>query len=133
MFGNTKDRTEMSDTTCNNDWNLYKTPKKDILQNRQAFYDLKRETNESNDKWLKRVQSCVNNCEYPIFVEFLLIDRFVCGLNSADMEIIRQTETWSVKQLLDYFLDQNATGNANKNQKSKRRRSLDSESVGIAK
>lgn len=120
----------MNDTARS--WSMYKAPDIDTLQNRQAFYGLKRGNQESLEKWLKRVQECIDCCEFPLFVEFLLIDRFVCGLNSVEMEIIRGTESWSVMQLLDYFLNRNiGTGNSDKNQKSNRKRSVDSESVSI--
>lgn len=124
----------MSDTTWRR--HLYKAPKKEILQNRKAFYDLKRGKNESIDEWLKRIQKCINCCDFPIFVEFLLIDRFVCGLNKSEMEIILDTETWSLKQLLEYFLNQNIkTESTEENDKPKNENvsahALDSESVSV--
>lgn len=123
----------MSDTTWKR--HLYKAPKKEILQNRRAFYDLKRGKNESIDEWLKRIQKCIGCCDFPIFVEFLLIDRFVCGLNRAEMKIILDTETWSLKQLLDYFFDQNihngSTDKSDKPNENVSAHALDSESVNV--
>lgn len=122
----------MSNPTQN--WDSYRAPKEEILQNRRAFYGLKRQNNESTDKWLKRVQKCINCCEFPIFVEFFLIDRFVGGLDSTEMEIIRGTETWSLKQLLDYFFNRNINaGSIERNDKPNRKTSVDSESVSIVK
>lgn len=86
---------------------LYNVPKSEILQNRKAFYGLQRENNETIEKWLKRVQNCISHCEFPMFIEFLLIDRFVCGLDSTEMKIVQDTVTWSLKQLLDHFLNRN--------------------------
>lgn len=111
-------------------WDLYKAPKDKILENRKAFYGLQRKCNEPTDKWLKRVQNCISRCEFPIFVEFLLIDRFVCALNKTEIGIIRGTDTWSLKKLLECFLDH--TGSTNKNDKPDSNvsaRILDSESV----
>lgn len=43
-----------------------------------------------------------------IFVEFLLFDRFVCGLNDNELNPIRcVSESWTFKQLLEHFLDEN--------------------------
>lgn len=124
----------MTDTARS--WSMYKAPQKDTIQYRQAFYRLKRENNESIEKWLRRVQECIDCCEFPIFVEFLLIDRFVCGLNNVEMEIIRGTESWSVMQLFDSFLNQNM-GNeltfADTNEKPNRKGSVDSELVSELK
>lgn len=105
----------MSDTKCKP--NLYKPPKKEILKNRKAFYDLKRKKSESTDKWLERIQKCIDCCDFPKFMEFILIDRFVCGLNKTEMEIILKTENWSLKQLLEHFLNQ--SGGKNKKDKAK--------------
>lgn len=113
---------------------LYKTPKKEIIKIRKAFYDLKRRKNEPTDKWLKRVQKCIDCCDFPIFMEFLLIDRFVCGLSKAEIEIILKTETWSLEQLLENFLNRN--GGEDKDEKPKPNVSaqpLDSESVSYLK
>lgn len=121
----------MSDIAIMRD--LYKTPKKEIVKNRQAFYDLKRKKTESTDKWLKRVQKCIDCCDFPMLMEFLLIDRFVCGLKKPEMEIILNTENWSLKQLLEHFLKRSG-GKVSKNEKPKPKpnisaHSMDSESV----
>lgn len=125
----------MSDTTWKR--HLYKAPKKEIIQNRKTFYDLKRGKNESTDEWLKRVQKCISSCDFPIFVEFLLIDRFVCGLNKTEMQIILNTETWSLKQLLEYFLNQNinteCTEKSDTADRNVSARAMDSESVNVLK
>lgn len=113
---------------------LYKAPKKEILKNRKAFYELKRRKSESIDKWLQRIQKCIDCCDFPDFVEFLVIDRFVCSLNKAEMEIILNTEAWSLKQLLEHFLNRN--GDKVKSDKPKRNvpaSPMHSESVNILK
>lgn len=113
---------------------LYKAPKKEILKNRKAFYELKRRKSETTDKWLQRIKKCIDCCDFPMFIEFLVIDRFVCGLNKTEMEIILNTEAWSLKQLLENFLNRN--GDKVKNGRSKRNVStppVDSESVSTLK
>lgn len=95
-------------------WDLYKTPSDEILQSRRAFYSLRRRPGESNAKWLKRVQECIGYCEFPLFVEFLLIDRFICGLNANELESIRSIASWTFKQLLDFFSDVQNVGTITK-------------------
>lgn len=89
------------------DWDLYKSPSNEILRNRRAFYGLQRKKHERMQQWLKRVQSSIRRCEFPKIVEFLLIDRFVCGLNNTELKTIQSVHTWTLKRLVDMFLSQN--------------------------
>lgn len=95
----------MVDIVC--DQNLYKIPSEDILQNRRAFYSLRRGNGESTGQWLKRIQNCIDSCEFTIFIDILLIDRFVCGLNANELKTVHNSNTWTLKQLLDFFTDEN--------------------------
>lgn len=96
----------MVDLVC--DWNvLYEAPSNQILRNRRAFYGLKRKAKETVEQWLKRIQSSIRCCEFPTIIEFLLIDRFVCGLNRNELKIMRCVQGWTVKQLIDMFSIQN--------------------------
>lgn len=87
------------------DLNLYKIPSDAIIQNRQIFYALLREHGESTKAWLKRVQFCINRCEFPEFIEYLLIDKFICELNRNENEYFRMAHSWTLKQLNKYFMD----------------------------
>lgn len=89
------------------DWNVYKTPSKQILRNRRAFYGLQRKAQEPVEQWLKRIQSSIRCCEFPSIIEFLLIDRFVCGLNRNELKTIQCVQNWTVNQLIDMFSNQN--------------------------
>lgn len=92
----------MVDIVC--DLDLYKMPMDEILQNRFEFYEFKREAGEPIQQWLNRIQNCISCCDYPAFIiEFLLIDRFICGLSKTEMEIIRSAGTWSFKQIIERF------------------------------
>lgn len=93
----------MVDTVvCNLD--LYKLPQNEILHNRVEFYGLKRETTDTIEQWLNRVQTCIIGCDLPtIVIEFLLIDRLICGLNTAEMDVIRRSGSWSLKQIIERF------------------------------
>lgn len=87
----------------------YKIPSHEILKERRKFYGSRKEVGESVERWLKRVQLCIDYCEFPKgIIEFLLIDRYICELNDNELKAIERVDTWSVEQLLRYYLnDQN--------------------------
>lgn len=89
------------------DLDFYKIPSNTIIQNRKEFYGLRRESGEQIKSWLNRVRSYINRCEFPIFVEYLLIDKFVCELNSDEKRFIcTALDIWTVKRLNKYLRDQ---------------------------
>lgn len=86
---------------------LYKVTEHETLKNRRAFYDLRKKFGESMDGWLKRVQICIGVCGFPaIIMEFLLIDRFICGLNANEVKTIQYMDTWTLRQLIEYNFDE---------------------------
>lgn len=89
--------------------NSYKIPTKKIRDQRKVFYDLHRNDAEPCDLWLKRVESAINRCEFPVFAKFLLIDKFTCELTNDEIELIIQSDvrrrTWSYKQLREFILN----------------------------
>lgn len=87
---------------------FYKIPTNVNLQQRIEFYGLKREIGEPVEQWLKRVRSSIVSCGFPTIIhQFLLIDRFICELNKAEMKIIHSAGTWStLKQLVTLLADQ---------------------------
>lgn len=86
------------------DWNVYKTPTNDLMRNRRAFYCLRRIRCEPMEEWFSRIQKCVRCCELPALChDFLLIDRFVNGLNSTEVEFIQKTDNWTLKKLLAHL------------------------------
>lgn len=96
----------MVDTVCN--WDFYRIPSQSILQMRKAFYSLHRENDETTDQWLNRVRSSVRNCEFPLFFKYLMMDRFVCGLNTNELKTIQSAGKYStLDQLVDHFTDRN--------------------------
>lgn len=85
---------------------FYKIPSEEILKSRKLFYDLKRKSGEQAKQWLDRVQNHIECCEFPKFVAYLLIDKFMCELAKDDKKFIRLANTWSLKQLNKYFGDE---------------------------
>lgn len=84
------------------DLDFYKIPLNGIQQTRIEFYNLKRGIDETIEQWMNRVQSSIICCDFPANIyRFLLIDRFLCGLHQAEMQVIRSAGTWStLKQLI---------------------------------
>lgn len=113
-------KTKMVDAVLN--LGSCKIPTCDILRHRNEFYRLQRSTDDQTTAWLEQVQSCIRRCEYPtIFMEFLLFDRFVCGLNAKELKsILCENKSWSLTQLLEHFSNESndnieATSTADQN------------------
>lgn len=83
---------------------LYKVPSDAVLQNRKKFYNLRREEDEKTKIWLDRVENCINCCEFPKFVIYLLIDKFIGELDTVERENVRAAaDTWSLRQIFEHF------------------------------
>lgn len=79
------------------DRKLYKIPSDEVLGNRSEFYGMSRKTGETIEKWLYRVFSHIDGCDFPKSVEYILTDKFVCGLDSDEREFIRKADpNWSM-------------------------------------
>lgn len=86
--------------------NIYKIEIEEVLENRRVFYNLRRNSDDLMTTWLKRIEHCIHRCDFPtIFTEFLLIDRFVCGLNSVELKTIQNSDNWTLNQVLEQFAD----------------------------
>lgn len=85
----------------------YKIPSNKIRRNRKLFCGLKKKHDELINVWFNRVQSRINRCEFAKFTEVLLIDKFFCELSDDEIKSFQGTETWSLKQLNEYFSSQN--------------------------
>lgn len=89
------------------DMDTYKIPSEEIRKNRKLFYNLRRERDELIKSWLDRVQNRSNCCEFMKFTNFLVIDKFTCELKYNEIKSIeRNSNTWSLKQLKKYLLNQ---------------------------
>lgn len=97
------------------DWHVYSIPSKVILQRRREFYGLRRKKYEPIDKWLNRILNSINCCKFSSFMETLLIDRFICGLDAAELKIVQCVNTWTFKQLTEFISNQKNRKNGHKN------------------
>lgn len=96
------------------DFNLYKTPSDEILWYRKELYDLWRRTDDETTTWLHRIQSQFNRCDFPLLIsrEYMLIDRFVCGLNDNEKDFMRSVSTWTLMELTKYLGHRKEDGEA---------------------
>lgn len=95
----------MADIDCN--LYVYEIPSHEVIWNRKEFYRLKKESSESMEAWLHRVQTHIKCCEFPKIVELSLVDKFVCELNVNEIESIQSAvDTWSFEHLNEYFNEQ---------------------------
>lgn len=85
------------------DEDTYEIPSEEIRQNRKLFYGLRRERDELLKSWLDRVQNRSNCCEFVKFTNFLVIDKFTCGLKHDEMKLVESSNTWTLKQLTKYL------------------------------
>lgn len=81
----------------------YEIPSEEIRQNRKLFYSLRRECDERLKSWLDRVQTRSNCCKFVKFANFLVIDKFTCGLKDNEMKLIESSSTWTLAQLEKYL------------------------------
>lgn len=78
----------------------YKTPSRAAFYCRQVFYSCQRELVESNEKWFRRIEECVDGCDFGTLSDFMLIDKFISGLNADAFEKFSQMQTLTVERLL---------------------------------
>lgn len=102
----------MADTVCN--WDFYKIPTIEVLQYRTAFYRLHRRHDQSIEQWLKRVRDLIDFCKFPLFFKYLLMDRFICGLDIAELQMLQNAGKFStLDELLNTLSQRNKQPNAN--------------------
>lgn len=78
----------------------YQIPSNNILENRRQFYDLTKNA-ETREEWFERIFCRINDCGFPRGKEYILTDRFICELNTQELDQICQEDlNWSIKCLL---------------------------------
>lgn len=91
----------------NYNFDLYEIPSDAVLQNRKIFYGLQRQAGEQTKTWLNRVEKRIYRCEFPEFIAYLLIDKFIGELDSTERRFIRDTAgTWTLGQMCEYLNSQ---------------------------
>lgn len=67
------------------------------MKNRKGFYKLKRESDESIQERLRRVQGHMEKFKYA------LVYKFIGELNIHQIKMIRSVDVWSLNKLHEYF------------------------------
>lgn len=68
----------------------YVTPSKEAFHCRKIFHSSQRDQGETNAEWFNRVIESLKDCEYLELSEFMLMDKFLTGL---DKELFEQFTT----------------------------------------
>lgn len=90
----------------------FNCPSVNAFQYRKTFHSCQRTHSESTNKWFHRIQYLITACEYGIFKEMMLIDKFLSGLNHGDFVELSQLSIWSEEQLFQ-FVNRNQLWNQN--------------------
>lgn len=85
--------------------NFYRTPTEAILQHRQTFYLIQKESTEPIAEWFCRIRSAIEHCDFGDIGDFLVIDKFFCGLDSDVGGWLHKNTTWSADQLFQAIID----------------------------
>lgn len=78
----------------------YKTPSFPAFCCRKEFHMIERESSEDLEHWLQRIQTAIAGCDFGDFTEFMLIEKFLCGLSEENFEKYSKTNTLDVDELL---------------------------------
>lgn len=88
---------------------FYETPNDTVLQHRTAFYSIKKENTEPAADWFGRIRSVIEQCDFGNMDNFLIIDKFFCGLDNDTKRLLQKTKVWSVEQLYQTITHPNFT------------------------
>lgn len=91
----------------------YRIPSQEAFHYRKVFYSCQREQIECNEKWFRRIENCVNGCDFGRFSVFMLLDKFISGLNNDIIDRLRPTQTLTVAQLMTIANDDESKNRAN--------------------
>lgn len=79
---------------------VYRTPTVTAYRKRKLFHATQKEQAETISDWFKRLQQSITDCEYDLMAEYILIDKFVSGLDEMDFQKIAQVASWTLEDLI---------------------------------
>lgn len=79
---------------------VYQTPTVAAFHKRKVFHATRKEHSESISDWFKRVQQFITKCEFDCMTEYMLIDKFVSGLNDIDFQKIAKVANWTLQDII---------------------------------
>lgn len=78
----------------------FKPPSLTAFQCRRIFHKCERKETESVHNWLTRIKDSIVDCAYDSLHDFMLIDKFISGLDETDFEYFSQRKLWPQQETL---------------------------------
>lgn len=85
---------------------FYQTPSENVLQSRKVFYLSYKVKKEPVLEWLRRLKTCIDGCDFGPFADFLLIDKFICELDTNELNELNFIGALSLDRLLEVLENQ---------------------------
>lgn len=85
---------------------FYQTPAESVLQSRKVFYLSYKVKKEPVLEWLRRLKTCIDGCDFGPLVDFLLIDKFLCELDTDELHELNSIGAFTFDRLLEVLEDQ---------------------------
>lgn len=79
---------------------IYKTPSRSVFEKRKIFHGIQKWNSEEPQEWFDRIQIAIDGCDFGSLNNFMMIDKFISGLNESIFEKFIQTTELSVEDLL---------------------------------
>lgn len=79
---------------------IYKTPSHSAFHCRKIFHAMEKKPTEELEQWFCRIKAAITGCDFDNFSDFMLIEKFISGLNEKTFEKYAEANTLTVEQLL---------------------------------
>lgn len=79
---------------------VYKTPPYSVFCCRKTFHAIEKSPDEELEQWFSRIQIAIAGCDFGDLTDFMLIDKFICGLSEKLFHKYAETTTLEVDRLL---------------------------------
>lgn len=83
----------------------FKIPSISTFQSRKVFHTYQRGAAEGAGEWLHRIKYSILPCEYGMFNDIMLIDKFLSGLSMDEFEKFAQNSEWSEEMLVMFVME----------------------------
>lgn len=83
----------------------YTIPSLAAYHNRKVFHSNERNQFEANDEWYRRISEALHGCEYGEFSDFIVIDKFISGLDYETFRKYAERTTLTIEDVHSIGLD----------------------------
>lgn len=83
----------------------YTIPSLDAYHRRKIFHSNERNQFEANDEWYHRILEALHGCEYGEFADFIVIDKFISGLDYETFQKYAEQTTLTIDDVYSIGLD----------------------------